>query len=68
MALVVPIVADTSGLTRALGKGQSSLKRFGKIAAGVAGAAAFGGLVATVKVGIDEFMEAQRLWRRRTRC
>ena len=61
MALVVPIVADTSGLTRALGKGQSSLKRFGKIAAGVAGAAAFGGLVATVKVGIDEFMEAQKV-------
>jgi hypothetical protein len=61
MALVVPIVADTSGLVRALGKGQSSLRRFGKIAAGVAGAAAFGGLVATVKVGIDEFMEAQKV-------
>ena len=61
MALIVPIIADTSGLTRALGKGQSSLRRFGKIAAGVAGAAAFGGLVATVKVGIDEFMEAQKV-------
>jgi hypothetical protein len=61
MALVVPIVADTSGLVRALGKGQSGLRRFGKIAAGVAGAAAFGGLVATVKVGIDEFMEAQKV-------
>jgi len=61
MALVVPIVADTSGLVRALGKGQSSLKRFGKIAGIVGGAAAFGGLVATIKVGIDEFNEAQKV-------
>jgi hypothetical protein len=61
MPIVVPIVADTSGLVRGLSKGQSGLRRFGKIAAGVAGAAALGGLVATVKVGIDEFMEAQKV-------
>ena len=61
MAIIVPIIADTSGLTRGLSKSQSGLKRFGKIAAGVAGAAALGGLVATVKVGIDEFMEAQKV-------
>ena len=61
MPISVPIVADTSGLIRGLSKGQSGLRRFGKIAAGVAGAAAFGGLVATVKVGIDEFMEAQKV-------
>jgi hypothetical protein len=61
MAIIVPIIADTSGLTRGLSKGSSGLKRFGKIAAGVAGVAALGGLVATVKVGIDEFMEAQKV-------
>lgn len=61
MPISVPIVADTSGLIRGLSKGQSGLRRFGKIAAGVAGAAAFGGLVATVKVGIDEFVEAQKV-------
>ena len=61
MAIIVPIIADTSGLTRGLTRGTSGLRKFGRMAAIVGGAAAFGGLVATVKVGIDEFMEAQKV-------
>ena len=61
MALVVPIIADTSGLTRGLTQGTSGLRKFGKMAALVGGAAALGGLVATLKIGIDEFMGAQKV-------
>jgi hypothetical protein len=61
MALVVPIVADTSGLVRGLNSGQSSLRKFGKIAAYVAGAAAIGGLVKTLQIGTDEFMQQQKV-------
>ena len=61
MALVVPIVADTSGLVRGLNHGTSGLRKFGKMAAIVGGAAALGGLVATLKIGIDEFMGAQKV-------
>lgn len=61
MALVVPIIADTSGLTRGLSQGTSGLRKFGKMAAIVGGAAALGGLVATLKIGIDEFMGAQKV-------
>ena len=61
MALIVPIVADTSGLVRGLNQGTSGLRKFGKMAALVGGAAALGGLVATLKIGIDEFMGAQKV-------
>jgi len=61
VALVVPIIADTSGLTRGLTQGTSGLRKFGKMAALVGGAAALGGLVATLKIGIDEFMGAQKV-------
>lgn len=61
MALVVPIIADTSGLTRGLTQGTSGLRKFGKMAAIVGGAAALGGLVATLKIGVDEFMTAQKV-------
>ena len=60
MALVVPIVADTSGLTRGLSKGQSGLRRFGKIAAFAAGAAAFGGLVKTLEIGTRKFIAQEK--------
>jgi len=61
VALVVPIIADTSGLTRGLTQGTSGLRKFGKMAAIVGGAAALGGLVATLKIGVDEFMQAQKV-------
>jgi hypothetical protein len=61
MALIVPIIADTSGLVRGLNQGTSGLRKFGKMAALVGGAAALGGLVATLKIGIDEFMGAQKV-------
>lgn len=61
MAIVVPIVADTSGLTRSLTKGSTGIAKFGKVAALAAGAAGVGALVATVRVGIDEFMEQEKV-------
>lgn len=61
MAIVVPIVADTSGLVRSLTKGSNGLSKFGKVAAIAAGAAGVGALVATVKVGIGEFMEQEKV-------
>ena len=61
MAIVVPIDADVSGLTRKLGTATSSLGGFGKMAGYVAGAAALGGLVATIKIGVDEFMQAEKV-------
>ena len=61
MALTVPIVADTSGLIRGLNQGTSGLRKFGKMAALIGGAAALGGLVATLKIGVDEFMQAQKV-------
>lgn len=61
MAIIVPIGVDTSGLTRGLSQGTSGLRKFGKMAALVGGAAALGGLVATLKIGIDEFMGAQKV-------
>ena len=59
--IIIPIGVDTSGLTRGLSQGTSGLRKFGKMAAIVGGAAALGGLVATVKIGIDEFMAAQKV-------
>lgn len=61
MAIVVPIVADVSGLTRGLNRSQSSLKRFGKMAALAAGAAGIGALVAVTKVGISELNDQQKV-------
>ena len=61
MAIVVPIVADVSGLTRSLNRSQSSLKRFGKMAALTAGAAGIGALVAVTKVGISELNDQQKV-------
>jgi hypothetical protein len=61
MAVIIPIGVDTSGLTRGLSQGSSGLRRFGKIAAIVGGAAAFGGLVATLKIGVEEFGQAQKV-------
>jgi hypothetical protein len=61
MAIIVPIGVDTSGLTRGLSQGTSGLRKFGKMAAIVGGAAALGGLVATLKIGVDEFMGAQKV-------
>ena len=61
MAIVVPIVADTSGLVRNLTKGTSGLRTFGRVAGLAAGAAGIGGLVATVRVGIGEFNQQQKV-------
>jgi hypothetical protein len=61
MAIVIPIGVDTSGLSRGLSQGTSGLRKFGKMAAIVGGAAALGGLVATLKIGVDEFMAAQKV-------
>ena len=61
MAIVIPIGVDTSGLSRGLSQGTSGLRKFGKMAAIVGGAAALGGLVATLKIGVDEFMGAQKV-------
>ena len=61
MAIVVPIVADVSGLTRGLNSSQSSLKRFGKMAALAAGAAGIGALVAVTKIGISELNDQQKV-------
>ena len=61
MAIIIPIDADVSGLTRKLNGATSTLGHFGKMAAFAAGAAALGGLVATVKIGVDEFMQAEKV-------
>lgn len=58
--VVVPISADTSGLTRGLNKSQSSLRKFGKIAAFAAGAAAVGGLVKTLQIGTQKFIAQEK--------
>jgi len=56
MAIIVPIIADTSRLTRNVNGAGSSLKKFGKIAALAAGAAALGALVKTIEVGTKKFI------------
>jgi acid phosphatase family membrane protein YuiD len=60
VAIVVPIVADTSGLTKGLSQGGSRLKKFGKIAAVAAGAAAIGGLVKTLQIGTQKFVAQEK--------
>ena len=60
MALTVPIVADTSGLVRGLNTAGGRLRKFGKIAAIAAGAAAVGGLVKTLEVGTQKFIAQEK--------
>ena len=60
MAIIIPIGVDTSGL-RKLNTAGAKLRAFGKVAAIAAGAAAFGGLVKTLQVGTEEFMEQQKV-------
>jgi len=59
--VVVPIIADTSGLTRGIATAQGSLLRFGKIAAIAAGAAGIGAVVKTLSIGTREFMDQQKV-------
>jgi hypothetical protein len=61
MAIIVPIGVDTSGLTRGITQAQSGLRKFGRIAAIAAGAAAMGAVVKTLQVGTAEFMEQQKV-------
>ena len=61
MALTVPIIADTSGLVRGLGRAQGRLRTFGKVAALAAGAAGIGAMVQTLRIGTAEFMEQQKV-------
>jgi len=61
MAIIVPIGVDTSGLTRGITQAQSGLRKFGRIAAIAAGAAAMGAVVKTLQVGTTEFMEQQKV-------
>ena len=60
MAIIIPIGVDTSGLKK-LNTAGSKLRAFGKIAAVAAGAAALGGLVKTLQIGTEEFMEQQKV-------
>jgi hypothetical protein len=59
--VVVPIIADTSGLRKGVQGASSTLRRFGKTAALVAGAAALGGLAKTIQIGTREFMDQQKV-------
>lgn len=67
-SLKIQIIGDAGSFERALrsaGKSAdgfgSSVARMGKMAAVAAGGAAVGGLVATLKVGYDEFSEASKV-------
>jgi hypothetical protein len=60
MAIIIPIGVDTSGL-RKLNTAGAKLRALGKVAAVAAGAAALGGLVKTIQIGTDEFMEQQKV-------
>jgi hypothetical protein len=59
MAIIIPIGVDTRGLRR-LDTAGARLRKFGKIAAVAAGAAAFGGLVKTLDVGVKKFIEQDK--------
>lgn len=61
MAVVVPIVGDFSGLTRALAGSQRSLTRFGKVAALAVGAALTAELYKSVKAAADAEKSTQAL-------
>jgi len=60
MAIIIPIGVDTSGL-RKLNTAGAKLRALGKVAAVAAGAAALGGLVKTIQIGTEEFMEQQKV-------
>lgn len=66
--LVVEIVGDARSLNRALGSAENTTSGFGKkigslgkTALGVAGAAGIGALIYSVKTGIGEFAQAQKV-------
>ena len=61
MAIVIPVELDTHKLKRQIDESSSGLSRFGKLAALAAGAAAFGGLVETLRIGTHRFMEHERV-------
>lgn len=58
--IIIPIGVDTKGLQRGLTGARGQLARFGKIAAFAAGAAAFGGLVKTIDIGVKKFVEQDK--------
>ena len=60
MAIIIPIGVDTSGL-RKLNQAGGSLRMFGKVAAVAAGAAGVGALVKTLRIGVEEFRNQQRV-------
>jgi len=63
-AIIVDFIANTKDLQKGMSDAQGATKGFGgklKTLGKVAGAAALGGLVATLKVGIDEFSEASKV-------
>ena len=66
--ILVEYRSDTSGLAKGLKGAErgvsrfgSTIKRLGKVGAVAAGAAGVGALVATMKIGIDEFTEAAKV-------
>ena len=67
-AVTVEFLADTAALTRGMRKAEGQTKSLGskigsmgKVGAVAAGAAGVGALVATVKIGIGEFAQAQKV-------
>jgi hypothetical protein len=61
MAIVIPIELDTHKLRREIQQTSSGLSRFGKLALLTAGAAAFGGLVETLRIGTHRFIEHEKV-------
>ena len=61
MAIVIPIELDTRKLHREIQQTSTGLSRFGKLALLTAGAAAFGGLVETLRIGTHRFMEHEKI-------
>lgn len=61
MAVIVPIDADISGLTRKIRGAEMSLGSLAKVGLIAAGAAGVGALVATMRVGVDEFVQAEKV-------
>lgn len=63
-AIVVDFLANTKDLQKGMSAATGASKGFGdklKTLGKVAGAAALGGLVATIKIGIDEFAQASKV-------
>jgi hypothetical protein len=61
MAIVIPVELDTRGLQKRINDTSSGLSRIGKVAAVAAGAAAFGALVETLKIGTKRFLEHEKI-------